>query len=473
MSLVFETVRTEGIAVLTYLVGDDATGVAAIFDPCADVDRYLELARRKKVAITHVFETHIHADLVSGSCELRHRLGEAARVYASVEGGARYGFEHTGVRDGDRFELGCVTIVARHTPGHTPEHLSYLLHESGRPEVPWGVLSGDALFAGSAGRPDLLGAEHSQRLAAQQFRTLREFYLGLPDGVMVFPAHGAGSPCGAGISDRLSTTIGYERRFNGFLQLESVEEFTRHALSTAPPRPTYYPRLKKVNAEGPSVHGRLPEVPALPPTSFREAIDNKAGRLVDARDMLAFGGGHIPGAWNLGGAPVMSLWAGWMLEPEEPLLLVVDEGKLETVVRLLLRTGYDRFAGYLLGGMGAWDNAGFPLAQTGQMTVHQLKEAGGRMQLVDVRSPAEWAAGHIPGALYHFLPGLGESMSGLDPEQPTAVYCQTGYRASLACSLLQAAGFRSVHNVPGSFSAWRKMGYPIVKEEKTPEVALR
>lgn len=474
MSLVFETVQTPGIAVLSYLVGDDAQGTAAVFDPCVDADRYLRLAQEKGLAITHIFETHIHADLVSGSLELQHRLGGNAKVYVSVEGGARYEFKHEPVKDGDRFEFGETLIRVRHTPGHTPEHVSYLLHEKSRPETPWGVLSGDSLFVNSAGRPDLLGDDQSEKLAAQQFHTLRDFYQRLPDGVIVYPAHGHGSPCGADIGARLSSTVGYEKQYNEYLQFEDAEAFTRHALDSAPPVPTYYPRLKKVNAAGPTVLGSLPTIEPLSARVFRKAVEDKVGVLVDTRDMLAFGGGHIEGALNLGASPMLSLWAGWLLDPDKPILLVLDESRLEQVLRLFVRTGFHRFAGYLVGGMKAWDNAGFPFSRIAQMPVHELqKGATERLQIVDVRSPGEWTAGHIPGARYHFLPRLRDELSRLDRSRPTAVYCDSGYRASIGASILKGAGFESVANVPGSWQAWKQMDYPIAKENRAPEVSPR
>src|SRR5919197_3464858 len=263
MSLVFKTIQTEGIAELSYLIGDDDEGVAAVFDPRPDCDVYIEMAREAGVAITHIFETHIHADLVSGSRELCARL-ESAKIYSSHEGGAEYGFDHEPVRDSDQFTFGEVLITARHTPGHTPEHMSYLLADTDVADAPWGILTGDSLFVSSAGRPDLLGEEHTQQLAEQQFRTLREFYLKLPDHVMIYPNHGAGSPCGADIGARLTSTIGYERRFNRFLQFDDVQSFSDYALKTAPPVPHYYPLMKKVNAEGPEILGGLPRVAALP-----------------------------------------------------------------------------------------------------------------------------------------------------------------------------------------------------------------
>ena len=463
MSLIFKTIQTDGIAELSYLIGDDEEGTAAVFDPRADVDVYVEMAREEKLAVTHIFETHIHADLVSGSRELCARL-DSARIFVSHEGGASYAFPHEKVKDGDTFIFGELLITAKHTPGHTPEHMSYILAEADHPDIPWGVLSGDSLFVSSAGRPDLLGEEHTQQLAEQQFHTLRDFYLKLPDHVMIYPNHGAGSPCGADIGDRLSSTIGYERKFNKFLQFQDVKSFTAHALGTAPPMPTYYPLMKKLNAKGPEILGNLPRVPGMPPKAFKEAIDRKAGVLVDTRTMLAFGGGHIEGALNIGASPILSIWAGWMLDPEKPVLLVLEsDDVLEDVLPLFMRTGYTKFAGYLVGGMRAWDAAGFPNVETGQMTVHELNKRAKELQVVDVRSPSEWKKGHVPGARHIFLPELRRRARELDPAKPTAIYCASGYRASIATSILKQNGFRELWNVPGSWEAWRKAGFPVEK----------
>jgi hydroxyacylglutathione hydrolase len=461
MSLVFKTIQTEGIAELSYLIGDDDEGVAAVFDPRPDCDVYVDMAREAGLAITHIFETHIHADLVSGSRELCARV-ESARIFASDEGGAEYGFEREKVNDGDRFTFGELLVIARHTPGHTPEHMSYLLADANHPDDPWGILTGDSLFVSSAGRPDLLGEKHTKQLAEQQFRTLRDFYLKMPDHVMIYPNHGAGSPCGADIGDRLSSTIGYERRFNKFLQFDEVQKFTEYALATAPPVPKYYPVMKKVNAQGPQVLGNLPCVPGLPPKAFKEAIEKKNGVLVDVRTMLAFGGGHIPGALNIGGSPILSIWAGWMLDPDEPILLVLEsKNDLEEIVRLFIRTGYTKFSGYLVGGMKAWDAAGFPLTEVGQMSVHELSRRARDLQIVDVRSPREWKNGHVPGARHIFLPELRKRVDELDRSNPTAVYCGSGYRASIATSILKPAGFEKLWNVPGSWEAWKKAKLPV------------
>ncbi len=461
MSLVFKTVQTQGIAELSYLVGDDDEGVAAVFDPRPDCDIYIDMAREAGVAITHIFETHIHADLVSGSRELCARL-ESAKIFASHEGGAEYKFEVEKIKDGDRFTFGEVLITARHTPGHTPEHVAYLLADAEVPDEPWGILTGDSLFVSSAGRPDLLGEKHTKQLAEQQFHTLRDFYLKLPDHIMIYPNHGAGSPCGADIGARLTSTIGYERRHNKFLQFDDVKKFTDYALATAPPVPTYYPRMKKVNASGPEVLGSLPRVPGLPPKAFKAAVEKKAGQLVDVRTMLAFGGGHIAGALNIGGSPILSVWAGWMLDPEKPILLVLEnDDDLEEVLRLFVRTGYTKFAGYLIDGMKSWDAAGFPIERIGQMSVHELNERKSSLQVVDVRGPGEWKKGHVPGARHIFVPELSKRMAELDRSKSTVVYCGSGYRSSIAASILKPAGFKELWNVPGSWEAWKKAKLPI------------
>ena len=468
MAMIFERVLTEGIAQLSYLIGDDESGTAAVIDPRPDCDIYPELARERGVAITHVFETHIHADFMSGSRELAERLGLGpGGVYVSEEGGARYGFEHRAVRDGHTFEFGSVVLTARHTPGHTPEHLAYVVAEKRRADAPWGIFTGDSLFVGSAGRPDLLGRERTDELVEQLFRTLREFYLPQADGVIIYPCHGAGSACGADIGDRPMSTIGYERRFNQFLQYDSLDQFQRFVKETAPPEPAHYQRLKKTNAQGPDVLGRLPEMPGLPPERFQAAIERGGVTLLDTRQMLAFGGGHIPGAINIGARAELSVWAGQMLASDTPLLLVLEEETdPDRVVRQLLHVGLTKSPGYLVGGMRAWENAGLPLETTPQMSVHELQEHLDDVQVLDVRSPGEWHGGHVPRARHHYVADMRDGLDGLDGldrQRPVATYCGSGYRASIAASLLQQHGFRDVRNVPGSWQAWKKAGYPVEK----------
>lgn len=467
MALRLERILTEGIAQLSYLIGDDSSRTAAVIDPRPDVDVYLRLARQYGLSITHVFETHIHADFVSGINELIDRLGGSAQAFVSTEGGAKYGFKHEALHDGDSFEFGDTLLTARHTPGHTPEHMSFVAAEKDKPKAPFAVFTGDSLFVSSAGRPDLLGGKETDALVKQLHKTLFDFYMKLDDEVIIYPGHGHGSPCGAGIGDRLSSTIGYERHNNEFLKHKEIEDFREYARLTAPPTPTYYPLMKKVNAKGAPVIGRLPPVPAMPPKAFSKAIASGKHILVDTRSMLAFGGAHISGALNFGANRAeLSLWAGWMLEPDVPIFLVLEsDEKLEEVVALLIRTGYTEFGGYLAGGMTAWDNAGLPLQTLSQMPVHELAKDEDVLRL-DVRSPEEWDEGHMPDAKHVFLPELRDAKNLPAKNKPVAVYCDSGYRASLASSWLQAHGVTDVRNVPGSWQAWTNAGLPVAKGEQ-------
>jgi hydroxyacylglutathione hydrolase len=463
--VILETVRTDGLAHLSYLIGDRTSGRAAVIDPRRDVDVYLELARRHRLTITHAVETHIHADYVSGSGELAACTG-TARVHVSALGGAHYDFAHEPLQDGARIELGSVTLTAMHTPGHTPEHMAYLATEQGNP---WGFFSGDFLFAGSVGRPDLLGAAQTPSLARALFRSLQTALAPLPDAVPLYPGHGAGSPCGANICDRQST-IGHERRHNPALQFTDESAFIDWVLRTAPPMPHYYPRMKRINAQGPEILGGLPAVEWLGPAALQRRLAAGDVQLIDNRTMLDFGGGHIAGAWNIGPRPELSLWAGWMLDPDKPIALVLQRDEdLPEVLRQFLRVGFTRFAGCLQGGMEAWVTAGLPMQGLAQLPVHELNQVlpPREFQLLDVRTPHEWDQGHLPGARYLFLGDLPEKLGNLNRDRPVVVYCASGYRSSLAASLLQARGFGKVQNVPGSYAAWTAAGYPVVKPADT------
>jgi hydroxyacylglutathione hydrolase len=460
-AVVFETVRTDGLAHLSYLVGDRSSGQAAVIDPRRDVDIYLELARKHRLTITYAVETHIHADFVSGSRELAART-RTAKVLVSVEGGARYGFPHEPLRHGSRVELGLVTLTAIHTPGHTPEHLAYLATAR---ENPWGFFSGDFLFADSVGRPDLLGAAQTPGLARALFHSLRTALAPLPDAVPLYPAHGAGSPCGANICDRQST-VGHERRHNPALQFTNESAFIDWVLRTAPPMPHYYPRMKRINAQGPEVLGGLPPVEWLEPEAFRRRLAEGDVQLIDNRTMRDFGKSHIAKAWNLGPRAELSLWAGWMLDPARPIALVLPrDGDLPEVLRQFLRVGFTHFAGCLRGGMNAWVTAGLPVEGLAQLPAPELNARlpPRDFELLDVRTPGEWDQGHLPGARYLFLGELPGKLQELNRDQPVVVYCASGYRSSLAASILRAGGFTAVANVPGGYQAWTAAGLPTVK----------
>ncbi len=473
--MIFETIEAEGLAHYSYVIGDDSAGTCVVIDPRRDVDIYLDIARRTKVTISHVLETHIHADFVSGSLELAARTGATIGVGRADE----YGFEHTPLDDGDRIEVGQLTLTALHTPGHTPEHISYLVGGGVGAGEPWGLFSGDTIFAGEIGRPDLLGEGTEQKLARQLYHTLHEKLLKLGDEIIVYPAHGEGSPCGASIGDRPTTTIGYERLHNPLLHIDSVEEFTERLLASQTPAPSYYPRMKKVNAAGPTLLSSLPDLRSLEVDTFIEQIERPNTVVVDARDFEAFGGAHIPGSLNIGlrePFPVWAgrildetfpIWTGWMLDPTHCLLLILpEEDKVDEVVRHLHRIGYENIGGYLREGIRGWIKAGQEFERTPQMSVHELKQridAGDRLQIVDARTNSEWALGRIPTAIHSYVPFLEENLDKLDPDKPVATYCGSGYRASIAASILKRHGFQQVYNIPGSMTAWQAAGYEVEK----------
>lgn len=469
--LVFKRWLTEGIAQLSYLIGDDATQTAAVIDPRPDVQIYLDEARRLGLSITHIFETHIHADFMSGARELAHRLGDSV-IYTSGEDDTDYGFECKRVHHGDTFQIGDVLLRVRATPGHTPEHVAYEICQVETPDTPWGVFTGDSLFVDSAGRPDLLGDDQTDELVEKLYHTLTEYYLSLDDGVLIFPCHGKGSACGPDIGDRLSSSIGFERQHNRFLRYEDLEMFRQAMTSDAPPVPTHYPRLKKVNRDGPPLVHAGPNVPALTPDAFRARLHQDGVQLVDARDMLAFGGAHIPKAINLGiNKPEMTVFAGWVLDPEKPILLVLDRDEdIQRATRLLIRTGFTDFAGYLAGGMIAWNNNAGEIEHVIQMQAREVENNRQTLQVLDVRQDDEWQGGHIPGAKHHFVARLnddGDDPEGIDRSRPVLTYCTTGYRASLAASLLKRRGYEDVRNLPGSWKAWRAAELPVEEPVST------
>lgn len=463
---ILEPILTEGIAQLSYLVADTETGAAAVIDPRTDVEIYLDLARKHGVSITHIFETHIHADFVSGSRSLADQVGTASIHVSGVQ--ADYHFDTQPVDDGQEFAFGSFTLTARHTPGHTPEHMSFVLCEAKHLDLPWAVFTGDSLFVGSAGRPDLLGSGQADKLAKSLYETLYEFYLKLEDYVTIYPGHGAGSACGADIGDRLNSTIGYERRTNKFLSFPDLDSFRAFVVDDAPPVPWHYPELKKVNASGPGIMERLPTIPALPPKEFQALSGEPGVTIIDTRSILAFGGGHVPGGVNIADRPEMSAWVGQMFDLEQRLLLIVDDDQdVDQIQRLIVRSGHNNFAGYLAGGMKAWETSGLPLQDIEQMPVHELREHqenGSKITILDVRSPDEWESGHIPGAQHYFIGDMRDRIKGLDKEARYATYCASGYRASIASSLMKSRGFKNVANVPGSWGAWTAAGYPQTKE---------
>lgn len=465
MSLVLEQFLTPSLGDASYLIGDDAARVCAVVDPQVDTTRYIESARKHGLAIRHVVQTHTHEDFVSGARALAREAG-GAELCLSGHDAPGYGFPHRAVRDGDCLELGAIRLTVRHTPGHTPEHIALVATKEDE-DGPFAVLSGGSLLAGAAGRTDLLGPGRTDELTRQQFETLQRVFLALPDGVLVYPTHVHGSPCGAAIGDRVVTSIAYEKAHNELLRRSDAQAFAKAALANLPPKPSYYPRLKERNEKAPPERGGAGAIAALAPQQFAQALDDASRILVDTRHMLAFGGGHIRGALNIGAAGHLAIQAGWMLDPDKEILLVLEQdADAEAVLTHLARTGIERFGGFLAGGMTAWENAGLPLQPLAQMHVRELAaalhDAPGAMTVLDVRAPHEWKEGHVPGAMHVFLPELPGRLAQLPRDKPAAVYCDSGYRASIAASILQARGW-DARNVPGSWQAWQACGLPVEK----------
>jgi hydroxyacylglutathione hydrolase len=466
--MLFERFEVEGLAHYSYAVGCPQAGALAIVDPERNVDRYLAYAAGRGMTISHVLETHIHADYASGTRALADRAGAQVCV-SGYDKGEQYetAFSHSDLVDGEAIEFGGVRIRALHTPGHTPEHLSYLVYERARSEdVPQLLLSGDFLFVGSLGRPDLLGEEAKQDLARQLYTSVRSKLGGLPDGLQVHPAHGAGSMCGARMGGRCSSTLGFERVANPFLAPAlSQEQFVQRILGTVPPFPPYYLRMKQLNADGAAAVGG--DVPAVAAREF-QALAETGHVVVDLRDHLAWCGGHIHGSFGVGVAVQLAMWAAWVVPYDTPILLVADdESQAGSAARALARVGLDDVAGVLAGGIAAWRTAGLPLRQTAVMSVGKVREhltGGEAVNVLDVRADDEWKAGHIEGAVNVHAGQLAQRLAEVPAgDAQLAVTCVNGYRSTVAASVLERAGYENVINITGGMDAWVAAGLPTVR----------
>ncbi len=455
-----------GLAHYSYVVASQ--GKAAVVDPRRDVDVYLDYAAASGLKLTHVLETHIHADYASGARELAAHTGAELWLSGHDTGeDFEYRFPHHEFHDGEEFILGGARIVAVHTPGHTPEHLSFLLFEEGGEEggrtQPVAMLSGDFVFVGSLGRPDLLGEAAKHKLASQLYESVHRKIAALPDGLEIHPAHGAGSMCGAGMGERPQTTLGYERASNLFFAQRSQEEFVSLILGSVPPFPEYYKRMKRVNSEG----LRLPELPggaALSPEEFRQQAEDSQTIVIDLRRPEAFGGAHVPGAFSIGGDQNLAMWAAWVVPYDCPILLMGDEGaNQEEARRALVRVGLDDIRGHLRGGMKSWILAGYPQEHVAQISVTELAARNGKgdAYVLDVRSDREWSSGHVAGAAHIMAGELPQRLDSLPKDRAIHIICGSGYRSSIASSVLKRAGLNQVVNVVGGMTAWTGAGLPV------------
>jgi hydroxyacylglutathione hydrolase len=437
------------LAHASYLIGSD--GEAAVVDPQRDVDIYLEDAKAHGLTIKYVIETHCHADFISGHHELAARTG--AKIYFGARANPKFDF--VPVHEGDEINLGQVTLRFIETPGHTPESISVVILEGAKI---YGVLTGDTLFIGDVGRPDLLGSRMpAAELAGMLYDSLHKKLLALPDETKVFPAHGAGSMCGRNISRETSSTIGEQRCFNYALKPMPRDAFVKMMTTDLPEPPSYFSRDAQINLEGPALIDELPEPIGFPPEAVQKM--QRGGHLVvDTRPASQFGNGHIPGSLNIGLGGQFASWAGSLLKPEVPLLIVAEDfDSVRDARTRLARVGLEKVSGYLKDGVLAWYETGLPLATIEQISVEELQhriEEKSVETIIDVRRAPEWDAGHIEGAVHLPLNHLTESALSLNRDAKTAVLCAGGYRSSIACSLLQQLGFRNIANVVGGMTAW-------------------
>jgi hydroxyacylglutathione hydrolase len=453
------------LAHASYLIGSD--GVAVVVDPQRDVEQYIAEAEAQELKIRYVIETHLHADFVSGHRELAARTG--AEIVFGEKAGAT--FPHRRVKDGDEITLGKVILRILETPGHTPESISVLVIDLAASGKPQKVLTGDALFIGDVGRPDLVGSKGytPEQMAGMLYDSLHNKLLRLADDVEVYPAHGAGSLCGRNISKETSSTIGEQKRFNYALKPIAKDAFIKLMTTDLPEVPQYFPRDAEANRTGAEMLSRLPRPAELTPEEVNK-LARQGYTVLDVRTSASFGTGHVPGALHIGLGGQFASWAGTLIPMENRIVIVADDlAQVEEAIMRLARVGLERVEGYLGGGMYIWNKAGFEAATVAQIPVDELRAQlaeAGEVQLLDVRRPGEYASGHVSGAWNTQLVDLEKLASPFDYSRPTAVICASGYRSSIATSLLKRQGFKILFNVIGGTNAWINAGYPV--ESQSP-----
>jgi len=460
----FEQFYLGCLAHASYMIGSE--GQAAVVDPQRDVEIYLKAAHDHGLKIRHIFETHLHADFVSGHIELAARTGAQIHVSAKAEAT----FPHRAMQDGSEARMGKVCITALETPGHTPEGMSLVITDKEKSAKPWAVLTGDTLFIGDVGRPDLSKAHSPEQLAGMLYDSLHRKLLPLGDDVLVYPAHGAGSLCGRNMRAERSSTIGTERLTNYALQINGRDEFVRQLTANLPARPEYFLQDAEMNRAGAPALADLPQLPPLSPQKVKTLLAEGAF-VLDVRPNTDFAAAHVPGSINIALSGQFASWAGSIMGLSARPVLVADTPEQYAEARLrLARVGIEDPSGYLDGGVEAWRKAGFPMSQLPQLTVLDLQQRlkQNALQLLDVRREPEWQAGHIAGAVWWPLDNFKVSPPEIDSSRPLAVHCQGGYRSMIACSLLQRAGFENVLNVTGGYNAWQQEGLPVetAMEEK-------
>ncbi len=455
----FNQIAVPGMGCLSYVIGCPQAKAMAIIDPKRDIEDYLNISREEGMKITHVFNTHVHADHVSGDQELQVACG--ADIYIHESAPVKY--HHKTVKEEDVFEIGAAKIKILHTPGHTPNSISLLVTDRARSEEPQMLLTGDLLFVGDIGRPDLPGSEILDEQVKNLYDSLYVKLAEYPDHLEVFPAHGQGSLCGRGMSAKKSSTLGYERRANLMLRFPSFETFKADVMSAFPLRPKSFSHIIQTNLEGASTLDACPMDKRLTPPQFEEMMADGA-LIIDARDSAAFGGFHIPGSINIGFEKQLANWVGMVVDPKSEIILVVDDQEdYDRMMTELHRIGYDLIFGYLSGGIMAWLMSGRAVEQLEQTSPQQLAARLQNVRVIDVRTPAEWQSGHIEQAEHFPLSDILEKRyPEADKDEELVLQCGSGYRSNIAASLLRQAGFPKVKSLAGGAFAWSNAGYALV-----------
>jgi len=463
----FQHVYDKSLAQASYFIGCQKAGVAAVIDPKRDVDTYLEIAKQNNMTITHIMETHIHADFLSGARELAALTG--GKLYLSDEGGEgwEYEFDHIGLKNGDTFMVGNLKMEVMHTPGHTPESISFLLTDTPASPEPVMFFTGDFVFVGDIGRPDLLekaaGMTGTMNAGAQQMFKSIDRFSKLPDHIQVWPGHGAGSACGKALGAVPSSTVGYEKIRNWAFRFANDEKgFTNFLLEDQPEPPKYFAMMKKLNKVDRPLLTSVPTLKELSNDAVLEAM-GKGIKLIDTRNKTDFAAGHIPGSINIQGNNSFATWAGWFLSYDEPFILLADPSTHDDLVRKLMRIGLDNIMGFVPSTAG-FVAAGGELNKTNIINIDTLKSKlnDANVQVVDLRGATEYKSGHIAGADHVFVGTLPKNLDKVSKDKEVIVLCQGGDRATIGYSLLENAGYTNILNYSPSMNEWIAQGNPTV-----------
>jgi len=463
----FQHIFESSLAHASYLIGCQAKGVAIVIDPKRDVDTYLAIAEKNNLKITHIAETHIHADYLSGSLELASLTG--AQLYLSDEGGPewQYDFDHIGLKHQDEIKLGNLIFKVLHTPGHTPESISFLLTDTPATSEPVMLFTGDFVFVGDVGRPDLLenaaGLIGTKEIGAHQMFESLKIFANLPEFVQVWPAHGAGSACGKALGAVPSTTIGYEKVRNWALQFGNNEVgFVEELLSGQPEPPKYFAMMKKLNKIKRPLLTSVPNYKELETNEFVSHYQNNV-TVIDTRHKIEFAKGFIPNSINIQNNKAFSNWAGWILDYNNPFILIVSKDQLEDVTRKLMRIGIDQAIGFIT--PETITTLGLPLEKQKIIDFEEMNNAlnNPNAQILDVRNENEFKTAHLPNATHLFVGTLTENLHKIDTNKELYLHCQSGDRATIATSLLYRAGIKKIKNYSGSMKDWKEKNGQLIK----------